>query len=712
MDHFRIDTLGSTLIVACAIGRPPSILYWGRPLGSKVSVEEIVKLQTRQSAPGVADVALIPSLAMEAGLGFGSVAGVSAHRNGQDWGSLFLVETVQSNATQLRLTCKDSHTAVALDYDIKVDPVTGIFTLGTTLTNCGKATLEVVEMATACLPVPQSMSEIIGFTGRWAQEFQTQRMSRFAGTYLRENRRGRTSHDSFPALILCGRETTETMGEAYGFHLAWSGSHRLRVDSDYGGRVLVSLGALLVAGEIRLEAGEQFVAPAIVASYTCDGLSKLSQNFHSHVRETVLRPSTRAKARPVHYNTWEAVYFNHDLARLTLLATKAADLGVERFVLDDGWFGGRRNDRAGLGDWVVSPDIYPNGLGPLVDHVTGLGMEMGIWFEPEMVNWDSDLYRAHPDWVLGVANVDQIPFRNQLVLDVSRPEVSDYLFSQIDAVLSAYNISYVKWDMNRDHNHPGDHQGFPRSHAQVGALYTLLDRIRAKHPTVEIESCSSGGARADYGALSHTDRVWTSDSNDAIDRQSIQRGASHFLPLDVMGAHVGPKHCHITGRTLSMAMRAGTALMGHMGLELNLLDESDADLEELKGAITLYKKHRALLHNGALVRLNTPSHLNCVGVVSADQSEAIYSVAYLTSHLNVLPDTICFYGLNRDISYQLKLIWPHDWRSPSKPSVVDALVLQGEGIVIRGDALMRAGLQLPLSVPETVLLFHLKAILP
>jgi alpha-galactosidase len=712
MDHFRMNARNATLIVSCAIGTAPSILYWGGCLGAHVSIDDVVRLTTRQSAPGVADVVVMPSLAMEPGLGFCSVPGFSAHADGQHWASLFLVERTTATATQLHIQCKDHGGDLRLDYRITVDALTGTFTLGTTLTNSSKATLDLAEMATACLPIPQSMTDIIGFTGRWAQEFQTQRLSRFAGTYLRENRRGRTSHDSFPALTMCGADTNETTGEAYGFHLAWSGNHRVRVDTLFDGRVLVSLGALLLPGEMRLVAGQQFVSPDIVASYSNQGLSKLSQNFHTHVRENLLRPSTRTKPRPVHYNTWEAVYFNHDIERLKLLADKAADLGVERFVLDDGWFGTRRHDRAGLGDWVVSRDVYPDGLGPLVDHVTGLGMEMGIWFEPEMVNVDSELYRTHPDWVLGAPGIGQIPFRHQLVLDISRPEVSDHVFEQIDAVLSDYQIGYVKWDMNRDHNHPGDHQGLPRSHAQVAALYALLDRIRAKHPDVEIESCSSGGARADYGALAHTDRVWTSDSNDAIDRQSIQRGASYFLPLDVMGAHVGPRRCHITGRTLSMAMRAGTAVMGHMGLELNLLEERAADLDELKAAIALYKEHRALLHHGTMVRLDAPSHLNCVGVISPDQREAIYSVAFLTSHLAVLPDKICFDGLNPDLAYQLKLIWPRGWTSPSKPSVLDALDLRGDGAVLSGAALMKIGLQLPLSLPETVLLFHVTATAP
>jgi alpha-galactosidase len=565
-------------------------------------------------------------------------------------------------------------------------------------------------MMSACLPVPDGMTDIIGFTGRWTQEFTQERVARNAATYLRENRSGRTSHFSYPAILLAATDTNESTGDVYGFHLAFSGNHRIRVDSLTDGRVMASLGALLLPGEVRLAPGETYASPEIVAAYSGQGLSKLSRKFHDHVRTKLLSPEMRAKPRPVHYNTWEAVYFDHDVEKLKELATRAAEIGVERFVLDDGWFGGRRHDRAGLGDWTVSRDVYPDGLGPLVDHVTGLGMEFGLWFEPEMVNPDSDLYRAHPDWVLGLEGVEQIPFRSQLALDISRPEVADYLFHAIDAILRDHDISYIKWDMNRDLSHPGDSSGVPRAFAQVGALYALLDRVRHAHPYVEIESCSSGGARADMGVLAHSDRVWTSDSNDALDRQVIQRGASFFLPLEVLGCHVGPAKCHVTGRRLSMEMRAATALMGHMGLELNLLTERTADLDVLKNAIDLHKKHRALLHNGDVFRLDSAPQLIASGVIARDKSEAIYSVAYVASDAKVLPGRFQFTGLDPQRSYRLQLIWPSDWQAIKGPSAIETLDLNGEGAIFSGAALVHGGLQLPHAFPETCLLFYVAAV--
>ena len=710
MDHVRFDAADATLILACAKGAPVSILYWGGALHADTDCAELEGLFARQGMHGVADVALPLSLAMEPGLGHPVFRGFAAHRAGKDWGSLFEVGAVELREGGAKIICRDESTRLGLEYEIDFDARTGVLRIRSTLTNYGATPLNVSDMMTACLPVPDGMTDIIGFTGRWTQEFTQERVARNAATYLRENRSGRTSHFSYPAILLAATDTNESTGEVYGFHLAFSGNHRVRVDSLTDGRVLVSLGALLLPGEVRLAPGETYASPEIVAAYSGQGLSKLSRKFHDHVRTKLLSPEMRAKPRPVHYNTWEAVYFDHDVEKLKELATRAAEIGVERFVLDDGWFGGRRHDRAGLGDWTVSRDVYPDGLGPLVDHVTGLGMEFGLWFEPEMVNPDSDLYRAHPDWVLGLEGVEQIPFRSQLALDISRPEVADYLFHAIDAILRDHDISYIKWDMNRDLSHPGDSSGVPRAFAQVGALYALLDRVRHAHPYVEIESCSSGGARADMGVLAHSDRVWTSDSNDALDRQVIQRGASFFLPLEVLGCHVGPAKCHVTGRRLSMEMRAATALMGHMGLELNLLTERTADLDVLKNAIDLHKKHRALLHNGDVFRLDSAPQLIASGVIARDKSEAIYSVAYVASDAKVLPGRFQFTGLDPQRSYRLQLIWPSDWQAIKGPSAIETLDLNGEGAIFSGAALVHGGLQLPHAFPETCLLFYVAAV--
>jgi alpha-galactosidase len=336
-------------------------------------------------------------------------------------------------------------------------------------------------------------------------------------------------------------------------------------------------------------------------------------------------------------------------------------------------------------------------------------MEFGLWFEPEMVNPDSDLFRTHPDWILQAEGVEQIPFRGQFVLDLTRPEVCDYLFDCMHKLLSAHDISYVKWDMNRDVHHPGS-RGRPAISRQTRALYALIERLREAHPNLEIESCSSGGGRADFGILRRTDRIWTSDSNDALDRQRIQRGASHFFPLEIMGAHVGPETCHITGRRLSMELRVATALFGHMGMELNLLEESAESLEVLKAGIALHKGHRDLLHHGDFHRLDTPEHVNAVGVVSGDKSEGLFSWCNLTGHRQTLPGRMYVPGLDASKTYRAKIIWPNPVRSISRPSVLEAMDLGGEGTDIPGEALMQVGLQVPLLHPETCLIYHFQAV--
>jgi alpha-galactosidase len=427
-----------------------------------------------------------------------------------------------------------------------------------------------------------------------------------------------------------------------------------------------------------------------------DGFNALSQRLHRFVLTAIVDRCVTARPRLVHYNSWEAIYFNHDPAVLADLATRAAALGVERFVLDDGWFGARRSDRAGLGDWSVSEAVYPDGLTPLIDKVVSLGMEFGLWVEPEMVNPDSDLFRAHPDWVLSVPGVAQVPSRNQYVLDLSKDVVSGYLFGQIDALLREHSIGYLKWDMNRDINHPGNGDGHASVHAQIMALYALIDRIRAAHPEVEIESCASGGGRADYAILQRTQRLWTSDSNDAIDRLRIQRGASYFFPCALLGAHVGPRDCHITGRRLSMAMRAGVALFGHMGLEMDLRELTDAEASELAAAIALHKRHRALIHGGNRVRIDTPLERDAFGIVAADKSEALFSYASLEGHPETLPGRLRFDGLDPAKRYRMSQVWPAGAAADERE--------------VMGDALMRAGNELPLLWPQSLMVWYLKAI--
>ena len=355
-------------------------------------------------------------------------------------------------------------------------------------------------------------------------------------------------------------------------------------------------------------------------------------------------------------NTWEAVYFDHRLERLTELAEVAARLGVERFVLDDGWFGSRRNDRAGLGDWHVAVDVWPEGLNPLISHVRKLGMEFGLWVEPEMVNPDSDLFRAHPDWVLsGSGRPGRLPeaWRNQQVLDLANPDCWAFIRDRLDALLADHDIAFLKWDHNRDLIEAG-HGGRPGVHAQTLAVYRLLDELRRRHPGVEIESCASGGGRVDLGILARTDRVWASDTNDALERQHIQRWTQLLVPPELVGSHVGPPRSHTTGRTHDLGFRVATALFGHFGIEWDIASASEEEQQALAEAIAVYKRLRPLLHGGQVVRADHPNPAAYLhGVVAPDRAEALFAYVQLTASAFETPGLARLPGLDPDRAYRV-----------------------------------------------------------
>ncbi len=411
--------------------------------------------------------------------------------------------------------------------------------------------------------------------------------------------------------------------------------------------------------------------------------------------------------RPVVLNTWEAVYFDHDLPTLRELADVAAAVGVERFVLDDGWFGGRRDDTAGLGDWWVSESVWPSGLGPIIDHVTGLGMDFGLWVEPEMVNPDSELYRAHPDWTLTTAGYEPVLGRQQLVLDFGRPEVREHLFAAVRELLDTYDIRYLKWDMNRDLVQASRH-GRPGVHGHVVGLYEGLDGLRFSHPEVEIESCASGGGRADLGVLRRTQRIWTSACNDAVERQRIQRGFSMLFPPEVMGSHIGPEQAHTTGRRQHLDFRAATALFGHLGIEWNLLRASPEERKAVAAAVALHRRLRPLLHGGTVVRGDHPDPAALVhGVVSEDRRHAVFAYVQLTTSASMVPLDARLPGLTADLDYEVRVI---DDLGPVRELSRRRPAWMGESTVAAsGSFLAHRGLPMPALLPETVLLLELTA---
>jgi len=698
----RLDGGGISLVIAT--DDEAALLYWGPQLAADADLAALAALGRRDIPPAAPSteprIALTPVMAR----GFVGTPGLAGHRQGRDWAPMPVVTRIEPEpaANAVRIVSMDERCNLELVHRIALDPDSGVLSAASMLTNRGQDAYWLEHVAAPVLPLPGWAEALIGFSGRWAGEFACHRQPIAPGTYLRENRRGRTSHDCPPQLIVTDTGCGEAHGRAAGFHLGASANHSVRLERLADGRGWVALAELLLPGEVMLAPGQSYASPTLYAAVGDQGLNGLSDRFHRFVRTRILPPEVAAKPRPVHYNSWEAVYFDHQPGTLRELADRAAALGVERFVLDDGWFGARRSDRAGLGDWTVSRAVYPDGLDPLIAHVRGLGMQFGLWVEPEMVNPDSDLFRAHPDWVLALPGVPQIEARHQYVLDLTRAEVAEHLFGALDALLSAHAIGYLKWDMNRDINHPGSH-GRAAASRQAQAVHALIDRVRAAHPEVEIESCASGGGRANFEILKRTHRIWTSDSNDALDRLTIQRGFSCFYPAEIMGAHVGPRRCHITGRVLPMQLRAAVALFGHMGVEMDLRELDPAEAETLSAAIALYKRHRALLHGGRLVRLDSPAETDGLGVVSRERDEALFLHVLREGHAATLPGRYRFDGIDPARSYSIDLVWAPPL--PDGAAIRTALQHRHSGAV-----LMHEGIALPLMHPQSALIFHLAAV--
>ncbi len=644
----------------------------------------------------------------ENGTGFlGRPGLVGSRPDGSAWAPVFSRTGAEIESDRARFEMIDTVAELSLVIDVAVteaETVVGSMTL----TNNGSTDFTLVRLS-ASIPMPVHATELISFTGRWCKEFQPRRHD-FEALSVIENRRGRTSHDQLPAIFAGSIGFGEHHGDVWGVQLAWSGNYEIAAERLADGRRHIQAGELLSPGEVVLSPGASYRTPDIVVAPSQSGITPASQRFHRHVR--ALNPL--AGERKVILNTWEAVYFNHDLTTLRALADAGANVGVERFVLDDGWFGGRRDDTKGLGDWWVSEEVWPDGLSPIVDHVTSLGMEFGLWVEPEMVNPDSDLYRQNPHWTLTTAGYEPVLGRQQLVLDCGRADVRDYLFERIDALLEEYAISYLKWDMNRDlvqgsNQRSLDDPGRAGTHGHVVGVYDLLDRIRAAHPGVEIESCASGGGRVDLEILRRTDRVWTSDCNDALERQAIQRGFTMLFPPEVMGAHIGPHRAHTTHRVQALGFRTATALFGSLGIEWNLLDAEEAGLAKVAAAIALYKRLRPLLHGGDVIRFDHDDPSASVhGVISSDREHAVMAYVQMLASITTVPLPMRFGGLDPDRRYRVDVI--DDLGSADEFGRARPEWMALETIEFSGRQLMASGLQPPVLHPESVFLMELRAV--
>ena len=681
----------TVLALLVSKGDLPAVVHWGDPLGDLTADQfdamnnVLGAAMMNNGVPGEFHrVAVVP----ETWIGWTGRPGLSGSRQGKDWAPRFVVQSVlvdgaAANADEvavgrvLQVAAACASTGLELAIDIEIDEA-GLVRARARVTNTGEDGYQVGELNVA-LPVPYRASEILDTAGRWGKERVPQRTTLGVGSHVREGRHGRTGADAATVVHLGEPGFGFVNGEIWGVHVGWSGNHLHYAERILTGEQVLGGGEILLPGEIVLANGESYSTPWAYFSHG-HGLDAIAHQHHAFLR----RVNPVDSARPVTINVWEAVYFDHRADRLIDLAERAAEVGVERYVLDDGWFGSRRDDHSGLGDWEVSSDVWPEGLHPLVDKVRELGMEFGLWFEPEMVNPDSDLARAHPEWVMQVPGRMPLESRNQWVLNLSVPEAYAHVRDQMMALLDEYEIGYIKWDHNRDLLDSGTApDGRPAVHEQTLAFYRLVDELKAAHPGLEIESCSSGGARIDLEVMQHCDRVWVSDNIDPTDRQQMLRWTTQLLPPELMGSHIASGASHTTGRHHDINYRAATAVFGHLGIEWDLKQATADEVNALKAWVQWYKDNRGHLLGGTLVRVDTEPGVYVHGVVTPDRG--IFSITQLEMSTTWTIGALRLPGLDPDASYRvseldLTQVKMHQMSIP----IVQPTVLTGRQLATHG----------------------------
>lgn len=700
--------------------RLPSLAHWGEALG-ELSAEEARRISlsdVRPVLPSSPDKTVRLAVLPEQHTGWMGRPGLSGSRDGRSWSPMFRVIGMRyrgevhdglltfDGGGAVSIVARDEIAALELTVDVELSGA-GVLRMAAALTNLGEP-YRLDELSLA-LPVPARAREILDFAGRWGKERVPQRGELRVGAHVREGRRGRTGADAATLMTVGEPGFGFARGEVWGLHVGFSGNHRHYAERLSSGEQVIGGGELLLPGEIVLAAGDTYRMPWLFGVYG-NGLDDQARRLHRHLRARPHHPRT---PRAVTLNVWEAVYFDHDLPRLLDLADRAAELGVERYVLDDGWFRHRRSDRAGLGDWFVDEAVWPQGLTPLIDRVRERGMEFGLWFEPEMVNPDSDLARAHPEWMMQTGGRLPVESRHQQVLDLGIPDAYSYVRDRMIDILEHNDIAYIKWDHNRDLVDAGSMPaGVPGVHAQTLAMYRLMDELKRRFPRLEIESCSSGGARVDLGVIERTDRVWVSDCIDPLERQDMHRWTQQLLPPELLGAHIASGRSHTTHREHDLAFRAATAFIGHLGIEWDLAQATEEERIALAEWIAFYRRHRDLLHNGELVRLDdVDPTLRVSGVVSPDRSRALFSLAYLGRSTEGSLGRVTLRGLDDATRYR---VVPLSLGDPAQRQIVPAwfaaAMSDPAGFVVPGRILRTVGLQAPLSYPDRVWLVQLDAV--
>lgn len=586
-------------------------------------------------------------------------------------------------AETLEILMEDHGTGLQAVLYYGVLPAHDIITRAVRIINCGEKPVYVEKLQSACLDFVSGEFDCISFYGRHMMERICQRKPVEHGSFRIGSRRGGSSHQYNPMMILTHHETTEDFGACYGLSFVYSGSFQGEVEKDQYNQTRVLLGLQAEQFSYPLQPGGELYGPEVVMSYSREGLSKLSQNLHTCYRKNLCRGKYKEIVRPILVNSWEAAYFDFDGEKIYRLAAEAAKLGIEMVVMDDGWFGKRNDDNSGLGDWIVNEKKLGESLESLIRRINGLGVKFGIWLEPECVNENSDLYREHPDWAFSIPGKRPVRGRNQLVLDFSRKEVVDYIFEKVCRILDQGNIEYVKWDMNRSltdlYSYSAEEQGGVSYDYMLG-VYDFLERILTRYPNLLLEGCSGGGGRFDAGMLYYAPQSWCSDNTDALDRIKIQYGTSFGYPISSMGSHVSASPNHQTGRSMSLHTRGIVAMAGTFGYELDLGKLSEEEKEEIRGQIADYHKYAPLILNGLYYRLTDPfkEEVGAWAFVSEDGKEVLLHAVMQEVHGNMTVNYIPLKGLISGKQYQE----------------------QASGKIYDADVLMEIGMPMPIEAKE------------
>ncbi|MBB5330435.1 alpha-galactosidase [Tunturiibacter gelidoferens] len=595
----------------------------------------------------------------------------------------------------LTVTLKDISQDVFVELNYTVDTATGILGRSAVIINRTKLPLTIEQAASASWNLPRGMDYTLRYlSGRWAAEDTMNEENVRPGKTVLESRRGSTGHQNNPWFAIeRGSSDDEEAGQVWFGALSWSGSWSISVEQDQLRQVRVTGGFSTFDFAYRLDPGERLRTPIFYAGYSSNGIGGASRLLHRFEFTKILPHAPEPHLRPIVYDSWEATGFKVDESGQEELAAKAASIGVERFVMDDGWFGQRKDDHAALGDWYVNPEKFPNGLKPLIDKVHSLGMDFGLWVEPEMVNPDSDLYRKHPEWALNFPGMPRSEARNQLVLNLARKDVRDYLFHFLDDLLSKNDIAFLKWDYNRNWSEPGWDAVASDKQKEVYVkyvenLYGILEQLRSKYPHVEIESCSGGGGRVDLGILGYTDEVWPSDNTDPFDRLTIQDGFSYAYAPGVMMAWVTDSPNWVNNRSTSIEYRFLSSMQGSLGVGANLAEWTPADFAKAKEMIETYKHIRETVQRGSLYRLISPQHDSQYSVtesVSLDKKQAILFTFLHSSQKNYPFPRVFFRGLDPDKQYHLRPIG--NATKEDAPEVASGRYWMNRGIdvTLRGD---------------------------